>query len=79
MRDPNAVDKRNEISVDFSYEMPDAYLYQTTKEGKVNTWTYEGPKEMWVFLRKEDNKRTGEVKYSYQIEDDYVRKLTKAD
>mgnify|MGYP001166368430 FL=1 len=72
MRDPNAVDKRNEISVDFSYEMPDAYLYQTTKEGKVNTWTYEGPKEMWVFLRKEDNKRTGEVKYSYQIEDDYV-------
>ena len=25
-----------------------------------------------VVLRKEDNKRTGEVKYSYQIEDDYV-------
>ena len=72
MIDPNATDRVVEVNVDFSYDMPDAYLYQTTNLGKVGTWTYEGPKEMWVFLRKRDNKRTGEVKFSYQVEDDFV-------
>ena len=72
MIDPNATDRVVEVNVDFSYDMPDAYLYQTANLGKVGTWTYEGPKEMWVFLRKRDNKRTGEVKFSYQVEDDFV-------
>jgi hypothetical protein len=72
MRDPNANNKRDEISVQFSYDMPDAYLYQTTNEGKVGQWTYEGPRELWVFLRKRDNKRTGEVKFWYEVEDDFV-------
>lgn len=72
MIDPNATDRVVEVNVDFSYDMPDAYLYQTTNLGKVGTWTYEGPREMWVFLRKRDNKRTGEVKFSYQVEDDFV-------
>ena len=27
---------------------------------------------MWVFMRKADNKRSGEVKYSYEVEEDFV-------
>lgn len=72
MIDPNAQNRVIEIDVDFSYDMPDAYLYQTTTLGKVGQWTYQGPREMWVFLRKRDNKRTGEVKFSYEVEDNYV-------
>ena len=29
MIDPNATDRVVEVNVDFSYDMPDAYLYQT--------------------------------------------------
>ena len=72
MIDPNAQNRTVEIDVDFSYDMPDAYLYQTTALGKVGQWTYEGPREMWVFLRKRDNKRTGEVKFAYEVEDSFV-------
>ena len=52
--------------------MPDAYLYTTSNEGKVGQWTYKGPEKMWVFMRKADNKRSGEIRYSYEIEDDFV-------
>ena len=72
MIDPNATDRVVEVNVDFSYDMPDAYLYQTANLGKVGTWTYEGPKELWVFLRKRDNKRTGQTRFAYEIEDNYM-------
>ena len=49
----DAQNRNNEVEVQFSYDMPDAYLYQTTTEGKVGTWTYKGPKEMWVFVEKQ--------------------------
>ena len=52
----DAVNRKSEIEVQFSYDMPDAYLYQTTNEGKVGQWTYKGPEKMWVFMRKADNK-----------------------
>ena len=68
----DAQNRNNEVEVQFSYDMPDAYLYQTTTEGKVGTWTYKGPREMWVFMRKVDNKRSGEVRYGYEIENDFV-------
>lgn len=72
MIDPNANNKVVEITKQFSYDMPDAYLYQTANEGNVGTWTYEGPKELWVFLRKRDNKRTGQTRFAYEVEDNYM-------
>ena len=27
---------------------------------------------MWVFMRKADNKRSGEIRYQHEIEDDFV-------
>jgi|TARA_B110000444_G_scaffold242407_1_gene259697 hypothetical protein len=68
----DAQNRKNEIEVQFSYDMPDAYLYQTTAEGKVGQWTYKGPEKLWVFMRKKDNKRSGEVRYSYEVEDNFV-------
>ena len=68
----DAQNRKNEIEVQFSYDMPDAYLYTTSNEGKVGQWTYKGPEKMWVFMRKADNKRSGEIRYSYEIEDDFV-------
>ena len=68
----DAQNRKNEIEVQFSYDMPDAYLYTSSNEGKVGQWTYKGPEKMWVFMRKVDNKRSGEVRYHYEIEDDFV-------
>ena len=68
----DAQNRKNEIEVQFSYDMPDAYLYTSSNEGKVGQWTYKGPEKMWVFMRKADNKRSGEVKYSYEVEADFV-------
>ena len=36
----DAQNRKNEIEVQFSYDMPDAYLYTTSNEGKVGQWTY---------------------------------------
>ena len=44
-----------EIEIEFSYDMPDKYLYQTTKLGKVGKHTYKGPDHLWVFMNKMTN------------------------
>ena len=38
------------IEKTFTYDLPDAYLYQTNKLKKTGRWTYYGPDKMWIFV-----------------------------
>jgi hypothetical protein len=40
----------NNITVEFTYPLPDAYLHTTTDLNKTGTWTYNGPDKLWVFV-----------------------------
>ena len=60
-----------QIDIQFSYDMPDKYLYQTTNKGLVGTHNYRGPDHLWVFMDKVTNKRSGSPG-PWGIEDDYV-------
>lgn len=49
--------KRNRIvSVPFTYDLPDDYLYQTNDLGKTGEWTWTGPDKIWVWVRKDNNR-----------------------
>ena len=59
------------VEIKFSYDMPDAYLYQSTKEGKKGSHTYKGPEKLWIFMNKMTNKRAGDPGTN-DLEPDYV-------
>ena len=59
------------VEIKFSYDMPDAYLYQSTKEGRKGSHTYKGPEKLWIFMDKMTNKRYGDVGTN-DLEPDYV-------
>lgn len=44
------------VSVPFTYDLPDEYLYQTRTLGKTGDWTWNGPDKIWVFVRKDTNR-----------------------
>jgi len=48
------------VEIKFSYDMPNAYLYQSTTEGKKGSHTYKGPEKLWIFMNKITNKRSGD-------------------
>ena len=60
-----------QIDLQFSYDMPDKYLYQTTKLGLVGKWNYRGPDHLWVFMDKITNKLSSSPG-PWGIEDDYM-------
>ena len=59
------------VEIMFSYDMPDAYLYQSTNEGKVGQHTYKGPEKLWIFMDKMTNKRASDPGTN-DLEPDYV-------
>jgi hypothetical protein len=46
----------NKISVEFTYDVPDDYLYLTNDLGKTGIWTYDGPDKCWVLVDKATNR-----------------------
>lgn len=54
--------KENErIEKTFVFDLPDQYLYQTNTLQKTGTWTYKGPRYLWIFADEE----TGKVKSTF--------------
>jgi len=60
-----------QIDIQFSYDMPDKYLYQTTNKGLVGTHNYRGPDHLWIFMDKMTNTRSSSPG-PWGIEDDFV-------
>jgi len=44
------------ITHTFDYDLPDKYLYQTNELGLTASWTYRGPRRMWVHVSRATNK-----------------------
>lgn len=44
------------ITHTFDYDIPDKYLYQTNELGLTASWTYRGPRRIWVHVDRETNK-----------------------
>jgi len=49
-----------QISVTFTYPIPDEYLAQTGVLGKTATWTYNGPDFVWLRMKKATNTYHGD-------------------
>lgn len=49
-----------QVSVTFTYPIPDDYLAQTGTLGKTATWTYNGPDFVWVRMWKDTNTYVGD-------------------
>lgn len=52
------------IEKTFTYDMPDAYLHQTSALNKTGTWTYKGPRYMWIFADAETKKVISRFHYT---------------
>lgn len=52
------------ITKTFEYDMPDAYLYQTSTLNKKGTFTYKGPRYLWIFADAETGKIKGKFHYT---------------
>jgi hypothetical protein len=61
---PSNTNNVPEISVDFTYDMPDKYLYKTNELGLTADFTYTGPAKFWCYV----NRQTGYVMPSYDQE-----------
>ena len=44
------------FSKTFTYKLPDDYLAQTDNDGLTSSWTYEGPRWLFVFVDKASGK-----------------------
>ncbi len=47
----------------FTYEIADAYLYQTSNKKKTAQWTYRGPRYFWIFVDESTKKITSRFHY----------------
>ena len=56
------------VNFNFNFKIPDEYLYQTDKLNLSASWTYNGPKHMWVFVNKDTGKFNYELFYIYHDE-----------
>lgn len=54
------------IEKTFTYNIADAYLYQTRKLKKTAKWTYKGPDKIWVFVNNTTGKILGKIHYTEQ-------------
>jgi hypothetical protein len=52
------------IEKTFTYDIADAYLYQTNDLKKTAQWTYTGPRYMWIFVNNETNKISSRFHYT---------------
>lgn len=52
------------IEKTFTYDLADAYLYQTNDLKKVGTWTYKGPRYMWIFVDNNTKKIISRFHYT---------------
>jgi len=52
------------ITKTFEYDMPDAYLYQTSALKKKGTFTYIGPRYLWIFADADTGKIRGKFHYT---------------
>lgn len=48
----------------FTYDMPDAYLYQTNDLKKTGEWTYRGPDKLWIFIDNNTKKIISRFHYT---------------
>jgi len=58
----------SDIEQEFTYNLPDEYLYTTDEKGLTATTTYLGPEIIWVFVEK--NTGLLNPKIGYQIADE---------
>lgn len=54
----------NNVSVTFTYDVPDGYLLQTNNLKKTGTWTYTGPDKMWIFIDNSTKKIISRFHYT---------------
>lgn len=52
------------ITKTFEYDMPDAYLYQTSALNKKGTFTYTGPRYLWIFVNNDTGTVRGKFHYT---------------
>lgn len=48
----------------FTYDIADAYLYQTSKLKRTAQWTYKGPRYLWIFVDMSTNKIMSKFHYT---------------
>jgi hypothetical protein len=52
------------ITKTFTYDLPDAYLYQTNDNKLTGTFTYTGPQFMWIFINNATKKIISRFHYT---------------
>jgi len=52
------------IEKTFTYDIADAYLYQTNNLKKTAEWTYTGPQFIWIFVDNSTNKISSRFHYT---------------
>ncbi len=60
------------ISKTFTYNLPDAYLLQTSDNGLTATYTYNGPDKLWVFVDETTGKITNGMFYTEFDDGEFV-------
>jgi len=68
------VEKRENERIEktFVFDLPDQYLYQTSALKKTGTWTYKGPRYLWIFADAETGKIKGSFHYTERDDGDLV-------
>lgn len=56
--------ENTQIEKTFTYDIADAYLYQTNTLKKTAEWTYRGPRYIWVFVDTSTNKIMSRFHYT---------------
>lgn len=59
----------NKVSVTFTYDIADQYLYQTNNLKRTAQWTYVGPDKFWVFVDASTNKLVNGGRFHYTERD----------
>lgn len=52
------------IEKTFTYNIPDSYLSQSNSLNKTASWTYSGPRYLWVFVDESTNKVSSRFHYT---------------
>lgn len=60
------------ISKTFTYNLPDAYLLQTSESGLTGTYTYNGPDKLWVFVDETTGKISNGMFYTEFDDGEFV-------
>lgn len=60
------------IEKSFSYDLPDEYLFLTNTLKRRGTWTYKGPRYMWIFADETTKKIIGRFHYTESNDGEHV-------